>query len=415
MSLWLPFAALLALAPGQPVAEEGASAPGLASGPSGGTITAIGDIHGDLETFERLLRKAGLTDERGAWSGGTRRVVQTGDYLDRGAASRRVMDLLQRLQGEARAAGGEVTVLLGNHEVMNLVGDLRYVLPEEFAGYLPEEEPELRGAERAKILSLLAEGSPLLVSRYYGELAREITPRTFDTVFPPGYFAHRRALAPEGAYGKWLLGLPLVHVEGETLFVHGGLTVKFGLAPAASINDQARKEVRLYLAAVKELEDLGVYRGALGLGVLAKLMEAERAAGGPSPALEAPFRTVESVFAGILFHEASPTWDRSAATGDERLLARDVERVLEAHGVRRMVIGHTQPKSLDVEARFGGKVYLIDTGMNQSYYKGTPSVLLLTPGDGVDVLRLDVSGQASGEAPGASASPPSRAGAASRP
>ena len=47
--------------------------------------------------------------------------------------SRKVLDLLMRLESEARAAGGAVHVVLGNHEVMNIAGDLRYVSTEEYA------------------------------------------------------------------------------------------------------------------------------------------------------------------------------------------------------------------------------------------------------------------------------------------
>ena len=63
------------------------------------------------------------------WAAGRAHVVSLGDLLDRGADSRKVMDLLMRLQGEAAAAGGQLHVVLGNHEAMNLLGDLRYVVP----------------------------------------------------------------------------------------------------------------------------------------------------------------------------------------------------------------------------------------------------------------------------------------------
>src|SRR3954454_5393457 len=78
-------------------------------------LVAIGDIHGAADAFGRILRKAGLIDASQHWSGGTATRVQTGDYLDRGGAVRPILDLLMRLETEARAAGGRVEVLLGNH------------------------------------------------------------------------------------------------------------------------------------------------------------------------------------------------------------------------------------------------------------------------------------------------------------
>ena len=77
-----------------------------------------------------ILRRAGLVDDALKWSGGRTVWVQTGDYTDRGTDVRKVMDLLMRLEQEAKAAGGQAIVLAGNHEIMNVIGDLRDVTPE---------------------------------------------------------------------------------------------------------------------------------------------------------------------------------------------------------------------------------------------------------------------------------------------
>ena len=45
-------------------------------------------------------------------------IYKLGDILDRGDGERHCMDLLFKLRDEARAAGGQVHVLLGNHEVI---------------------------------------------------------------------------------------------------------------------------------------------------------------------------------------------------------------------------------------------------------------------------------------------------------
>ena len=86
---------------------------------------AVGDVHGDFEQFVMVLESAGLLDGEGNWVGGRTHLVQTGDVLDRGPDSRKVMDLLMKLEKQAEAAGGRVHVLIGNHEAMNVYGDLR--------------------------------------------------------------------------------------------------------------------------------------------------------------------------------------------------------------------------------------------------------------------------------------------------
>ena len=96
-----------------------------------------------------LLREAGVIDDGERWAAGTAHVVSLGDLLDRGTETRPILDLLMRLQEEARAAGGRLHVLLGNHEAMNLRGDLRYVDAREFAAYADLESATDR--ERARL------------------------------------------------------------------------------------------------------------------------------------------------------------------------------------------------------------------------------------------------------------------------
>src|SRR5688572_13903247 len=69
-------------------------------------VVAIGDIHGAHDQFVGVLTRAGLIDAKGRWAGGRATLVQTGDYTDRGAGVRAVLDLLMSLEGPARSAGG---------------------------------------------------------------------------------------------------------------------------------------------------------------------------------------------------------------------------------------------------------------------------------------------------------------------
>src|SRR5688572_6124464 len=83
-------------------------------------IVAIGDLEGDYEKFVDMLRTAELIDARNNWRGGRAHLVQLGDIPDRGPNSRQIMDLLMRLEPQARRAGGHVHALIGNHEAMNI-------------------------------------------------------------------------------------------------------------------------------------------------------------------------------------------------------------------------------------------------------------------------------------------------------
>src|SRR5436190_67242 len=109
-------------------------------------IVAVSDVHGAYDTFVGLLRAAKLVDDKVAWSGGGATLVVVGDTVDRGSGSRRVLELLMRLEAEARAAGGRAQLVLGNHEVMNLTGDLRYVTREDYAAYAADESAAEREA-----------------------------------------------------------------------------------------------------------------------------------------------------------------------------------------------------------------------------------------------------------------------------
>ena len=110
--------------------------------PAQARIIAIGDLHGDFDALESALGKAKLINSKGRWIGGNTHVVQLGDILDRRPRLDKVptpyqccdeikiMDTLYRLQKEASKYGGAVHCILGNHELMNVMGDLRYTTPE---------------------------------------------------------------------------------------------------------------------------------------------------------------------------------------------------------------------------------------------------------------------------------------------
>jgi hypothetical protein len=80
-------------------------------------IFVIGDIHGQYAKLIGLLRQANLVDEALSWCGGTATLWFVGDFCDRGPDGIAALDLVMRLQQEATVAGGQVSSLLGNHEI----------------------------------------------------------------------------------------------------------------------------------------------------------------------------------------------------------------------------------------------------------------------------------------------------------
>ena len=99
----------------------------------GGRFLAMADIHGNFLAATSLLQRAGVLDEALQWVGGETTFVQTGDFTDRGPEVRRVMDLLISMEGDA--PNDRVIVLLGNHEILNIVGDLRDVTAADYASF----------------------------------------------------------------------------------------------------------------------------------------------------------------------------------------------------------------------------------------------------------------------------------------
>ncbi len=107
-------------------------------------IVVFGDLHGDYSQYLRLLKQNGLVDQRLRWKGGNTHLVQLGDVPDRGADSVKIIRHLIRLQKEAMRDQGAVHTLVGNHEAMNILGDLTYVHPGEYAALVTRRSAKLQ-------------------------------------------------------------------------------------------------------------------------------------------------------------------------------------------------------------------------------------------------------------------------------
>ncbi|KAG0380134.1 hypothetical protein BGX24_009960 [Mortierella sp. AD032] len=103
--------------------------------PKNGRTVAVGDLHSDLAQTLAVLRLANVVDADSNWSGGHDTLVQTGDIVDRGPDTIAIYKLFDKLRQQAKEAGGKVVNVYGNHEVMNLGGDLRYVTEEDYDSF----------------------------------------------------------------------------------------------------------------------------------------------------------------------------------------------------------------------------------------------------------------------------------------
>ena len=217
-------------------------------------VVAIGDIHGAVEQFRLLLETVGLTDSSQRWTGGRTTLVQTGDFMDRGAGVKAVLDLLMRLETEASAAGGRVVVLLGNHETMNLMANTRDTTPALLASFATPGSENLRAEAYGAYVALLADRAAVL-----GPLAQDPLPRAeWMAAHPPGFVEYMDALGPDGTYGRWLRAKPVVARVGDSILLHGGLDLTREPTDLDEINAGARRERETYDRYREQLVERGI-------------------------------------------------------------------------------------------------------------------------------------------------------------
>ncbi len=293
-------------------------------------VVAVGDIHGAFDNLVAILRAAQIIDNRNRWSGRRAILVQTGDILDRGPDSRKAIDLLRRLERDAQRAGGRVVSLLGNHELMRVISDWRYVSAGEIDAFRNGDSAQFReqvlatldaqAAQRAK-----AEGRAHDAAAYREQFLKEV---------PLGMIELRQAFGPQGEYGKWIRERPAVARINGVLFLHGGISPETAPLGCDGINAAIAKE----LAALPPPEQA------------ASLMSAS---------------------------ETGPLWYRGLALQTEEEVAPILQPILEQMKARAIVVGHSTVLPGRIVARLDGRVILIDTGMvaGEFYKGGVPSAL----------------------------------------
>ncbi|MGO9261574.1 MAG: metallophosphoesterase [Bryobacteraceae bacterium] len=272
-------------------------------------VVAVGDVHGDFDGFVEVLRSAGVINEKDRWIGGKTHLVQVGDVPDRGPATKKVMDLLMALEKEAAKAGGQVHALIGNHEAMNMYGDLRYTTPADFAAF--------RAGDSEQVRALFWEQEIRAMPSPPDAAAR----KKWEAEHPLGWVEQRIQFGPKGTYGKWIRSHDTIVKINDAIYLHGGISPRCATMPLSQINETIAAE----------------------LGDVTKIKDGS-----------------------LVTAEDGPLWYRGLAQDEGDAIEAHVNKVLASYGVKRIVIGHT-PTAGAVIPRFDGKVVQIDVGLSAVY------------------------------------------------
>ncbi len=291
-------------------------------------IVAVGDLHGEYDAFVSLLRAAELIDDKAKWVGGKTHLVLTGDVLDRGPDSRKILDLLAQLEKKAHSEGGYVHSLIGNHEAMNLYGDLRYTSAAEYEAFQTGNSREVREQfykqhlEEARQLN-----RPSAAER-----------KMWEEEHPLGFLEHRYNFGPNGKYGQRIRKQNAIVKINDILFLHAGISPKYADYTIRQINDRIRQELKDF----------------------------------------------EKLDGGFTLDQTGPLWYRGLALEDSPELRAHISAQFTKHGVNRIVVGHTPTGGL-ITPRFEGKVLLIDVGISRFY--GGPPACVVFEKDGAHVIH----------------------------
>jgi len=315
-------------------------------------VYVIGDIHGAYTAVVKTLKNSKLIDSNNQWIGGSAHFVSVGDLMDRGPASRKVMDLFIQLQQQADSAGGKFHVILGNHEVMNLVGDLRYLSKEEISEFASDETPQQRKKAYKKYL------------RASGLRHSEDVLLKFDSEYTPGFFARQQAFSKTGKYGQWLLSLPFVIQINDQLFAHGGLSKITATYTLADFNTESKKGLITYLnrwrALVKKIGISALIPYKQRVSFVNKLRASKQ---------KKQFLNAEKHF---ILSSQGPTWYRGNAQCHPYFEKEILADTLSNWNAKHLWVGHTTSQTKKPLTRLDGMLTIMDTGMLTSHYKGAP-------------------------------------------
>jgi len=318
-------------------------------------IIAIGDIHGDYEAFIDILKGTRLIDKKLHWTGGKTHLVQIGDVLDRGEYAKEIFDLMMKLEKEAEEAGGKLHMLIGNHEELNITGQI--FNREEFnvrqlVSFLPNGYREKQVKRFRKMMG----NNPTKKTGLDSSLDSDLMPyweNMFNEVKANRRHPARREYMYNfnKKYGKWILKQNAVIKINNIIFAHGGISEKFSKWELKKINNRLHTE----------LEDLR--RAAMNL-TRPQIQDYQRQ---------------------IVYNPDGPYWYRGFYTKDQNAFKETVDRILNNLEAEYMVIAHTPRviKTKEDMQLFQGRIWIIDTGISEvyrTYLEGRLSALIINNG-----------------------------------
>jgi hypothetical protein len=302
---------------------------------------------------------------------------------------RGTLDFIMELEQAAAKQGGRVVSLLGNHEVMNMTGDLRYVAPANYAEFADAGSEKRRAEAWRQVLDLRRRrarqlGQPEPPS---GTEAQE----AWLEKHPPGFLEHRQAFGPGGTYGRWLRGRPAHFLAQRTAFLHGGLSPALAGDSLEEIDRRVHDDLATFDADRQHFVSEGLILPFFDLPEttravheeLAALTAAEAASRAAAeqagkayttPVRDAERREIYERFLDwgnwTINSPDGPLWFRGFSQWSDAEGDFDMPSLLSAAGVEHFVVGHTVQEGGRIRVRFDGAVFLIDTGMLASYAPG---------------------------------------------
>jgi hypothetical protein len=354
----------------------------------------LGEVQGAANTVSSLLQNLALIDDQGHWSGGDSVLIQTGDLIDGGENSRAAMDLFIRLQQEAPAAGGRVIVLMGNHEAMNILGELRDVNYMTYAAFAGTDAEARQKAYYDNFVAWSRERAAATGKAFEPDAA--FTDDWF-ALHPPGWVEYVEAMRPDGLYGSWLRTLPVAVELDGVLFIHAGISPEMKGMTVEEINTRAADEIRRFdqdrdrmvaeglclpLCSARDMVDVIKQEVAY----LNTLDPSQRTADNPRITRAADLQHLGQWGTWSILSDTGPLWFKGTSQWDEKQHAADMQEILAASGVERMVTGQSSGKERVISARFDGRVLLTSVDLSDNPWDGGGKPAALEIAGGVYVV-----------------------------